>query len=101
MRVVARVEQEVVGAELLDDLQQVDWVRREVQRLERETHVLADVRGRRAPHPGDEAPKIPPLLVEAPEERRQPGPAGFKANQPQAGELVEDALGDNATELGL
>src|SRR5579884_4444727 len=65
VRPVAREEDQLVRAHLLDDPEELDHVRR-VDRLERPAHVAAHVFGRRVAHPGDLAPQALPLLVHAP-----------------------------------
>src|SRR6266540_5776165 len=95
-RVVARVEQHVVGAELVHYAEELARIGRPVERLDREVHVLADVLRRRTLHPRYEPAEVLPLLVEAPHMGWQPGETGLDQGDPQRGELVEDALGDDA-----
>src|SRR5258708_14717890 len=61
--------------------------------------MLTDVLRRWSFHPGHEPPQIPPLLVEAPHMRRQPGEASLEQRHAQRWELVENPFADHAGEL--
>ena len=87
--------------ELVDDLRELRRVRRPVDRLQADPHVLADVGRRRPRQPRHLAPQAAPALVGAPQERGQPREPGLQQRDAQAGVAVEGPLGDEAQELGL
>ena len=76
-------------------------VRRELERLRRRSHVVGEVFARQPAQPADLASQPFVLGVEAPEQRRDPGGAGLDQDHLQAGELLEDAVDDEADEVGL
>ena len=76
-------------------------VRRQVERLQREAHVLADDVGRRPVEPRHLGAHAAPGLVDAPEQRRQPGEAGLDADELQLRKFLEHAFGDEAEQQVL
>jgi hypothetical protein len=99
MRIVRREHQDVVGAELIDDAEQLARVARSVDGLKRDANVLPNVLGRRAPRPRHLTAQAAPALVEPPQERRQPREPRFDQRHAEPGEPIERPLGDEARQL--
>ena len=66
-----------------------------------QAHVPADVGRRRLLHPRHLAPHALPVLVEAPQQRRQPREPALREHHPEVREAREHALGDEAEQLHL
>ena len=101
VRPVGREEQHPLGADLVEQPREPALLRRALQGLEGDAHMLADQVGGRALHPGHLGAQAAPGLVRAPQEVRQPADAGVEQHHAQAGELAEDALVDEAQQLPL
>src|SRR5262249_6105623 len=87
-----RVEHLQHPVEMLRRVRLLDWLRGE-------QHMLGDDLARRPVEPWRGLPQRLPVLVETPEQRRQPGDAALDQHELQRWELLEHAFGDQADQV--
>ncbi|WP_255677778.1 hypothetical protein [Pseudonocardia sp. ICBG1142] len=98
---VTGVEQDLGGAEDVQGVAQLAGVAWQMDRRGGEPDLLADVLRRHPVHPRHLAADAAPLLVQPPQQRRQPGRPALGDGHPQSGQRPEGALGDQRHQLGL
>jgi hypothetical protein len=97
VRIVGREQQKIVATDMFERAGKLlRVVFRQIERLERESHALADDVGRRPVEPRHLGAHAAPGLVDAPQQRRQPGKAGLDADERQRREFLENAFRDEA-----